>query len=220
MSFPLVINSELYNEQFNMSIKKNILIHFAHPAIHKSRVNLELFKGIQEIEGVTLSNLYEKYPDFHIDVKHEQDLLLGNDIIIWQHPFYWYSSPSILKEWIDLVLEHGFAYGRKGKALEGKAVFNTITTGGRKEAYSVGGYNKYTINQFMVPFRQTAVLCNMTYLPPFVVHGTHLLTEREISGYARDYRTILISLRDGIFSFDDLSKLIYMNDILEFNEKK
>lgn len=28
-----------------------------------------------------------------------------------QHPFYWYSTPALLKEWQDLVLEHGWAYG-------------------------------------------------------------------------------------------------------------
>lgn len=203
-----------------MSLNKKILLHFAHPAIHKSRINFELYKGVNDIKGITISNLYEKYPDFHIDVKMEQELLLDHDIIIWQHPFYWYSSPAIIKEWIDLVLEHGFAYGRKGKALMGKTAFNVVTAGGRREAYSEGGYNKYTINQFMIPFRQTALLCNMTYLPPFVVHGTHLLSDKEIDGYVSDYRKILISLRDGIISNDDLTKLDYMNDILEYNEKK
>ena len=97
-----------------------ILVLFAHPVQHKSRVNKELVSAIQGIEGITFHNLYEDYPDFHIDVKREQELLLSHDIFVWQHPFYWYSAPAMLKEWIDLVLEHGFAYGRTGKALEGK----------------------------------------------------------------------------------------------------
>ena len=54
--------------------------------------------------------------------KREQELLLQHKIIVWQHPFYWYSSPALLKEWIDLVLEHGWAYGRKGDMLKGKKV--------------------------------------------------------------------------------------------------
>lgn len=203
-----------------MQNNNKILIHFAHPVFHKSRVNAELINGIQDIKGLTISNLYEKFPDFHIDIKAEQELLLEHDIIIWHHPFYWYSSPAIMKEWIDLVLEHGFAYGRKGKFLEGKSVFNTITTGGRREAYSEGGYNKFTIHNFLAPFKQTARLCNMSYLPPFVVHGTHLLNDMKIAEYVSDYRKILISLRDGIFSADDLVDFEYMNDILEFKEKK
>ena len=64
------------------------------------------------MEGVRLHDLYEAYPDFLIDVEAEQALLLEHDVIVFQHPVYWYSSPAILKEWQDLVLEHGFAYGR------------------------------------------------------------------------------------------------------------
>ena len=56
--------------------------------------------------------------NFFIDVHAEQKLLLDHDIIIWQHPFYWYSAPAIIKEWMDLVLEHGFAYGENGRSLE------------------------------------------------------------------------------------------------------
>jgi len=41
-------------------------------------------------------------------------------MIVFHHPFYWYSSPAILKEWQDLVLEYGFAYGHEGTALRGK----------------------------------------------------------------------------------------------------
>ena len=84
-----------------------ILVLFAHPVQHKSRVNKELVSAIQGIEGITFHYLYEDYPDFHIDVKREQELLLSHDIFVWQHPFYWYSAPALLKEWIDLVLEHG-----------------------------------------------------------------------------------------------------------------
>ena len=86
---------------------------------------------------------------------------------IFQHPFYWYSSPALVKEWIDLVLEHGFAYGQSGRALEGKIMMNAITTGGPDEAYQKGGYNRFTIREFLAPFDQTARLCQMRYLAPF-----------------------------------------------------
>ena len=88
---------------------KKILVLFAHPAFHKSRINIKLIDTIRDMEGVTINDLYETYPDFYIDVNREKQLLLDHDIIVWQHPFYWYSSPAILKEWMDLVLEHGFA---------------------------------------------------------------------------------------------------------------
>lgn len=203
-----------------MENKKRILILFAHPAIHKSRVNSRMAEAVKSLDGVTFHNLYETYPDFHIDVKKEQSLLLNHDIIIWHHPFYWYSAPAILKEWIDLVLEHGFAYGRQGTNLRGKHVMSVITTGGRREAYKPGSFNNYSMRQFLAPFEQTVKLCYMKYLPPFIVHGSHLLEEPEIINYAFEYQEALAGLRDGIISTDDLEFTEYLNDILEGKEQK
>ncbi len=101
---------------------QRILVLLAHPAHRRSRANAALRDAAKAVEGVTLHDLYEAYPDFLIDVDHEQALLLRHDVIVFQHPVYWYSSPAILKEWQDLVLEHGFAYGRAGTALAGKAL--------------------------------------------------------------------------------------------------
>ena len=199
--------------------RKKILILFAHPVQHKSRVNTRLLESVRDIEDITLHNLYETYPDFHIDVQREQELLLAHDIIIWQHPFYWYSAPSLVKEWIDLVLEHGWAYGRTGDALEGKQVISAISSGGRRETYQAGGFNAYTIRQLLAPFERTVVLCRMEYLPPFVVHGTHLMSEEDIGRAALDYRTLLISLRDDIFSSDEIHGCEYLNDILALKKR-
>jgi len=194
---------------------KKILILFAHPAFHKSRINKELIKGLELIEGVTFRNLYEEYPNFHIDVKFEQQLLLDHDIIIWHHPFYWYSAPSLLKEWLDLVLEHNFAYGKKGTALKDKHVMSAITAGGGKQAYSKEGYNHCLINDLLLPYRKTSELCKMKYLPPFVVHGTHLLDEEKTKEIAKDYHKLLISLRDDAFELSQYGECRYSNDLLE-----
>lgn len=194
---------------------KKILILFAHPAFHKSKINKKLIQGLDQIEGITVNHLYENYPDFFIHVKKEQKLLLEHDIIVWHHPFYWYSAPAIIKEWMDLVLEHGFAYGKTGKALNGKKVFSTITTGGQKKVYCIDGKNHYTINQFLYPFHQSANLCEMEYLPPFVVHGSHTLSEEDIKTAASSYRNLLIGLRDEKFTNINFRKLEYINEIVE-----
>ncbi len=193
---------------------KKILILFAHPAYHKSRINKALINAVQNIEGVTVNNLYEKYPDFFIDVPTEQKLLLENDIIIWHHPFYWYSAPAILKEWMDLVLQHGFAYGTYGKALEDKWILSVISTGGRKEVYSSEGKNQFTINQFLAPFKQSANLCRMKYLPPFVVHGSHTLSEEDLKKHASDYKQLILSLRDETCDSPKFDSIEYINQII------
>ncbi len=197
-----------------MTGKNKIVIQLFHPLLHKSRINRKMIEAVEDLDGVTVRVLYDLYPDYHIDMKTEQQVLTGHDIIVWQHPFYWYSAPSLLKEWIDIVLEHGFAYGSKGTALAGKKVMTAITTGGRREVYREDGARRYTINQLLVPFEQTVFLCNMSYLPPFVVHGTHLLEGEAIERAARQYRKVILALRDGEADREDLANHQYMNDLI------
>jgi len=195
--------------------KHRILILFAHPALQKSRFHRRLVEAAQGLEGVTFQDLYEVYPDFQIDVKHEQTLLLAHDVIVLQHPFYWYSSPALLKEWLDLVLEYGFAYGPGGAHLQGKKLLTAITTGGSQSAYARSGSNYFTIPELLAPFEQTARLCGMEYLPPFVVHGTVRVEDAaEIRRHAEDYRRCLTGLRDGTLRWAEGAKPERLNDSL------
>jgi glutathione-regulated potassium-efflux system ancillary protein KefG len=197
-----------------MAESKKILILLFHPLLHKSRVNRELLSAVEDLDGVTIRLMYDLYPDFHINVKEEQKLLLQHDIIVWQHPFYWYSAPSLHKEWIDIVLEHGFAYGREGTALRGKKVMTCISAGGRREVYQEGGMRKYSIRQLLAPLELTVNLCNMSNLPPFVVHGTHLLDQQGIKAAGKEYRKVIQSLRDDIFNEEELYSHDYLNDLI------
>lgn len=201
----------------NSSIPRmaKILILFAHPALEKSRVNQQLIQGLDKMPGVTFHDLYEMYPNFDVDIEREQALLLKHDTIILHHPFYWYSAPPLVKQWIDLVLEHGWAYGHTGKALLGKKMLNVITVGGGKQAYCEQGYNKYTIRQFLHPFEQTANLCNMLYLPPVVVHGTHKMLPADIKIAAKEYHAILQILVSEQRDITSLQSYEYLNHILQ-----
>jgi glutathione-regulated potassium-efflux system ancillary protein KefG len=190
-----------------------ILLLFAHPAMEKSRVHKKLIRKAKQISGVYVNDLYEQYPDLDIDIAREQQLLLQHDIIIWQHPFYWYSAPAMIKQWQDLVLEHGWAYGSTGKALAGKQIFNVISCGGSQAVYQPDGANRFTINQFLVPFNQTAYLCKMEYLPPFVIHGTHKLNDTDIDLYATQYEEILIGLTSGRLTANECQSGNYLNDV-------
>jgi glutathione-regulated potassium-efflux system ancillary protein KefG len=195
--------------------RRRILILFAHPALEKSRVNRVLIGAVSDVPGVTVHDLYEAYPDFHIDVEREQGLLVEHDAYVLHHPFFWYSTPAILKEWQDLVLQHGWAYGRQGTALRGKLMLNAITTGGRESAYGAEGYNRFSIRQLLAPIEQTAYLCGMEFLPPFVVHGTHAMTPDEIRSHASDYRRLLAALSDHRLDLDRARGLPRINLRLE-----
>ena len=191
-----------------------ILIQFAHPRFEKSKTNRALLRNIEQRQNVTFNDLYEQYPDFNIDIDREKELLLSHQIIIWHHPFYMYSSPALLKQWIDLVLEYGWAHGKEGIFLKDKIIFNAITAGGTREVYATGGYNRFTIREFLVPFEQTANLCKMIYLPPFTVHGTHLLTGKALLHHVDLYSALIDRLVAGDFDIDSMRKVEYLNDWL------
>ena len=171
-----------------------ILVLFAHPALEKSRVNRRLAEAVRGLPDVTFHDLYEEYPEFTIDVKREQAMLLEHDIVVLQHPFFWYSTPAMIKEWFDLVLQHGWAYGSEGTMLHGKQALSVITTGGRETAYHRGGHNQHTMDEFLAPVEQTFLLCGVEYLPPYVVHGTLGMTPAEIETHAETYQRLVEAL--------------------------
>lgn len=192
-------------------MKRKVLIQFAHPSLEKSRVNRHLFKAISDLENVTVNDLYELYPDFEVDIQREQALLTANDILILHHPMYWYSAPPLMKQWLDLVLEHGWAYGSKGNALQGKWMLNALSTGGGAQAYCAEGNNRFSVRQFMAPFEQTARLCKMVYLPPYVVHGTHRLQKEDIVLYAKQYVEVIHRLQTLEIDLIVAEKQPYLN---------
>ena len=193
---------------------KKILILFSHPKFEKSKANKILVDQIIDKEGVTFHDLYERYPDFHIDVTKEKELLTKHDVIIWHHPFYWYSCPPLMKQWIDTVLEFGWAYGPDANQLENKTCLNAITIGGSRDLYCAKGTNSYTVNQFLRPFEQTANLCGMSYLPPFAVMGTHNLNNEDLTAYAKQYSKLIDLLQQDI-TVEDFDDCAFLNDIPE-----
>jgi len=193
----------------------SILVLFAHPVLERSRVNRRLVEAVSDLEGVDVHDLYEQYPTLEIDVPREQELLLAHDVIVFQHPFYWYSCPAILKEWQDLVLEHGWAYGEHGHALDGKITFNVVTTGGPKTAYREGGSNRFTMRQLLAPWDQTAHLCRMRFLAPLPVHASLRMTsDEDVRPHADRYRQALVALRDGAMDLDRAERAESLDEVL------
>jgi len=197
---------------------KRVLILFAHPKFERSRANKSLVEIIKDLEGVTFHDLYEHYPDFNINVKAEKKLLQEHDVIIWHHPFYWYSCPPLMKQWMDVVLEFGWAYGPQASALQTKKCFNVITTGGTREVYCPTGTNKYSISEFLRPFEQTAKLCGMEYLPPFTVMGTHNIGDLEIEKHTLQYKKLIGFLLKNQ-TFGTVNTCEFLNDTPGLNKE-
>lgn len=182
---------------------KKILVLFAHPTQERSEVNAALAAATRQIDGVAFHDLYREYPTFDIDVDTEQARLAESDILVFMHPLYWYSTPAILKEWQDLVLEHGFAYGTGGTKLHGKIFFNALTAGGPEPAYRAKGYNHFTLAELLRPLEQTARLCGMIYLPPFALLGARTAYEQgRVEGHVANWLRLVEALRSERVDID------------------
>ncbi|TLS36171.1 NAD(P)H-dependent oxidoreductase [Pseudalkalibacillus caeni] len=159
---------------------KKTLVIVAHPNLTASVINKTWKERVIQETDIIVHDLYAKYPDGNIDVAYEQQLLLEHDRIVFQFPFYWYSSPSLLKEWQDVVLTYGWAFGSEGTKLRGKEFMLAISTGGPETAYQAGGSNLFSMSELTKPFQATANLTGMRFLPTFMKQGVRYFTNEEV----------------------------------------
>lgn len=172
----------------------NVLIIYAHPNARRSELNHLLLDQAQQLNHVRIHDLYAHYPDFDIHVPTEQALLKEADVVIFQHPLHWYSCPALLQEWFEQVLEPGYAYGPTGKQLKNKKWLSIISTAGRQKDYQENAKHGFTMDELIKPFVQISRFCSMEFLPPFITHHSHRLTEAEQSTQIKNYRAVLQNL--------------------------
>lgn len=185
-----------------------LIVYFAHPGHKHSHVNRHMAQAASEIENITFVDLYRDYPRCDINVDIEQQRLSDHDVVLFQFPLFWYSTPSILKEWQDLVLEHGFAYGTGGDKLAGKTMQLAITAAGPQEAYTSGGYQNYRLRDFLRPLEQTARLCNMRFATPLALYSSlGAPAAGQVQPHVEGYRKMLEAIRDDRFDWKAADRL-------------
>ncbi|WP_394997750.1 NAD(P)H-dependent oxidoreductase [uncultured Helicobacter sp.] len=146
------------------------LILFAHTFWENSKVNKALLQSVQGAPNLTIENLTLSCPNGAIDVEAQKALLKNADSIIFQFPLFWFSTPSLLKEWQDRVLT-GILYGSEPKLLEGKN-FGIITTAGGAES-SYDGHHGATIKDIFVPIYHSFKYLGTKPKEPFCIFSAN-----------------------------------------------
>ncbi|GAA0692197.1 NAD(P)H-dependent oxidoreductase [Kitasatospora atroaurantiaca] len=172
-------------------MSQRTLVLLAHPTTAQSRNNTALADAVRELPNVTVHDLYAEYPDHRIDVAREQQLAEQHDRIVFQFPFYWYSTPALLKQWQDEVLLWGWAYGTEGNALRGKTLQVVTTTGGGADSYRPGGYNRFPMEHLLSPLDQMAHLTGMVLADPLILHSVRETSDEDLALFAKRYRELL-----------------------------
>ena len=138
---------------------KKVLIISGHPELRDNSFANKIIMGdlAKLLPDAVIDDLSALYPDYKINVEAEQKKLTNADIIVLQFPIFWYSMPSLLAKWMEDVFVRGFSHGSTGKALVGKKLILSFTTGAPENAYGAN----FPLEMLTGRFRQTAGLTGM-----------------------------------------------------------
>jgi glutathione-regulated potassium-efflux system ancillary protein KefF len=176
---------------------RGILVLLAHPYPGRSRACAALVAALRDLPHLEVRSLYERYPDFDIDPKAEQEALEGADLLVWLAPMHWYGVPGLLKHWFDVVLVKGWAFGAGGTALAGKDCLWAVTTGAEAGAFTAQGRHGQPFEAFVPAIERTARFCGMGWLAPHVLHGAHQVDDAALARSGEALRARLLAWRAG-----------------------
>lgn len=186
---------------------RKILILLAHPELNRSEIHAPLLPMLAAHEAVSLVDLYAEYPNFYIDIRKEQRRLQAHDVVLFQYPLYWFSTPSILKEWQDAVLEYGFAYGEGGDQLHGKAFGQVLSMGTKSEDFQPESGRTSSLEKILLPQRSMAELCGMHALPHLALYDAGSAHEEgRFEAFKLAYLNLIDALADEDVAYREFVK--------------
>jgi len=149
------------------------------------------------------------------DIRAELDKLMWCDLLVFVFPLFWYSTPAILKGWIDRVFVSGRVYGGKRfydrGGLVGRRALVGLTLGGQEHMFGDQGIHG-PIEDMLKHFLQGSLAYSgLQVLPPFI--GWHI---PYISDEARGQ--IMESWRKRIRSLNEDTPLQFPS-LAEYDDK-
>ena len=134
------------------------------------------------------------------DIQQELDKLLWADLLILNFPIFWFSTPAILKGWIDRVLVSGVCYGGKRfydqGGLSGKKALVTVTLGGREHMFGDGAIHGPLEDMLRPILRGTLAYVGFDVLQPFVAWHVPYISDAARKEFLQDYAQRLEHLSD------------------------
>lgn len=173
-----------------------VLLIVGHPDLSQSKANAALVDAVRDLPHVTVHDLYATYPDFQIDVAAEQALLAEHDVIVFQHPVFWYNTTPLFKKWQDEVFTLGWAFtvDRSASQLSGKKAVVAVTAGVPAEHYTLEGPNQASLESLLSNWEATLRLCQFDIQPMVTLYGTAFgISDEDLALAAKQHHELLAS---------------------------
>ncbi|OHU81848.1 hypothetical protein BKN38_08100 [Helicobacter sp. CLO-3] len=164
------------------------LVLFSHSYFKDSKVNKALLEALGKEQGFEIHNLNLAYPQGKIDTKAEHARLKSAEKILVQFPIFWYSTPSIFKEWQDEVLTP--IYEERSALLRDKKVGFVLTAGGSVSDFSeLDSASESGIERMMFPLNVSFEGVEAKVAKPFVIFSANAqnLPLQEYLNYAKNF---------------------------------
>ena len=115
-------------------------------------------------KGLQWLPLTEEHIEGKFDIEKHQSIIDNVDTLVMHFPMYWYSSPALVKSWLDSLLTPGWAFPSSTSHLRGKRMLLSITTGSPLDTFQQSGSNEKTLDELLLPFERMAKYCGMNWL--------------------------------------------------------
>jgi NAD(P)H dehydrogenase (quinone) len=135
------------------------------------------------------------------DIRIELDKLLWCDLLILNFPLFWFSTPAILKGWIDRVFVSGTVYGGRRfydrGGLKGKRAIVSLTLGGQESMFGAEGIHG-PIEDMLKPLLQgTLAYSGLSVLASFIGWHVPYISQEARQAILKEWRSRLRSLSDA-----------------------
>lgn len=151
------------------------------------------------------------------DILQELEKLMQCDLLVLNFPLFWFSTPAILKGWIDRVLVSGKVYGgtrfydRGG--LRGKRVLVSLTMGGQEHMYGSDGVHGPLEGMLKHLLQGTLGYTGLEVLPPFVAWHVPYVSHEARVAMLESWQERIHSLNEqtplSFPSLNDFDELLY-----------
>lgn len=173
------------------AILKKTLVLFAHPYFEHSTTNVRLLECYENIPNVTFRDLYEDYPDFHIQAFRERKRIVEFERIIFHFPIIWFGLPPLLKLWIDEVFDMRWISEGQLNILSGKDALIITSVGGSEGNYSKEGKYKTSAESLLIGLQVSLDINNIELKKTHIIYNADNLDEEQLTVFCEELSEIL-----------------------------